>query len=167
MQPQPKRNPQERRGPGTRPAQLASGTPRGRAHRAQPRTVYPRPRGKSRRGPAGVALRIDTPQGPKTSGFIRPEGSALEYFRAVRSSAHLLYALDAFGVDAPASESFPDKGVECIHLLDTDTETHYRVSVDYFLRHSVVRDFGHGRQRFLARRHWSQALPGQLQLLPG
>lgn len=154
-----------RKDPWDQPPSSNPGAPKGRAHSARPRTLYPRPKGKSR-GVHGTACRIQTTAGVRTIGLIVETPDGLEVVKRVRESKHLFRVADAWGVDLGLVERARDEGIGRIRLDETERGICYSVSPDYLLEHGFRRDFGHGPQVFLPRSHWSQSGAGQLELLP-
>jgi len=153
----------QRRDPGVRPAQLAPGARNGGVRRTPPRTLYPRPRGKSR-GSRGVPWRIHSPTGTRTVGLIVEGPHGLEVVKRVRESKHLFRVADAWGVDLRLVERAREEGVGRIRLDETERRISYSTSPDYLLKHGFRQDFGHGLQVFLPRSQWSQTGTGQLGL---
>ena len=153
----------KRKRPEVRPGNRGLGAPKGRAHGARPRTVYPKPRGASRRH-AGIPCRVHTTMGEKTVGFIAEGPNGLEVVKRVRESKHLLRVADAWGVDLGLVERARAEGIGCIRLDETERGISYSTSPDYLLQHGFRKDFGHGMQVFLPRSLWSRSGAGQLEL---
>ena len=160
MKPQPKKY------PWGRPASSDPGAPAGRAHRAQPRSVYPKPRGSSS-GQRGIPCRIPGPTGERTVGYIIDGPYGPELVKRVRESKHRLRVADAWGVDLQLVERARDEGVCRIRLDEEERGISYLSTPRFLLEHGFQQDFGHGRQVFLPRSQWAQIDGAQLQLLPG
>lgn len=113
----------------------------------------------------GVPIRVNTPQGPKTAGWLVETPAGRELRKDVRLSDHLYRADDSWALDAYAVQVAADKGAQTVHVVDTETSTSYRTDLPHFLSQAVRRDLGHGAQLFLRRRLWEKSVPGQLNLL--
>ena len=155
--------PHHKKDPWGRPTRKHPGALGGRARSARPRTVYPKPRGASRRH-AGIPCRIHTPAGERTIGRVVDGPAGLELVRHVRGSRHLFRAADAWGLDLAKAEALLADGVKSVRVVDVETRVTYSVPLDYLLEHGLRLDLGHGPQVFLRRSRWSQSGAGQLEL---
>ncbi|MEW6770083.1 MAG: hypothetical protein AB1330_01640 [Bacillota bacterium] len=97
-----------------------------------------------------VVLSIDGAE--KTVGFIDHEQRCFTSSR--QRSKHFHRKLNAWGVDADVLLQLGVRGVKDICIYDAENGLMYRTGLATFLERGIVRDFGHGSQRFLPLKYW-------------
>ncbi len=90
----------------------------------------------------------------KLAGTIRRYGRFRVLEKHVRYCLHYHCMLDAWGVDCGVLESARQKGVTHVLLIDHEDGCLYGAPVEFFDRHGMVKDYGHGVQVFLGIEHW-------------
>lgn len=76
------------------------------------------------------------------------------YLKLVRESQHLFKMMDAWAIDTAIIDDIKKKGVDEIHVLDSEHKKMYRAPMQAFDEHGVTRNFG-TEQRFLSRKYFT------------
>lgn len=74
--------------------------------------------------------------------------------KQVSVKRHLLKIMDAWGIQENVIDELTDTGAT-IQIHEREDDKIYSISVDDFLAHAVVRDFGDGKQYFTSRKFFT------------
>lgn len=67
---------------------------------------------------------------------------------------HFMKIFDAWGIDSPVVQKLQGKCSE-IRIKDMDSDKVWVVPFEVFLANAFEKNFGHGKQMFLSRQHWT------------
>lgn len=76
------------------------------------------------------------------------------FVKRVDSRKHKFKKADAYAIDTAIIENLRDKGCDEVEVRETDTGCRWNAPLSEFQEHGFEKDFGHGKQTFLARRYW-------------
>lgn len=77
------------------------------------------------------------------------------YRKVVKKSKHLFRLFDAWGVDTSIVNQLSTEGCTEIRIKDSESGIVYSISLVDFMEHSVEREFGHSKQRFVSRKYFT------------
>lgn len=97
-----------------------------------------------------------------TSGRTRPIGIVRgdTFYKSIHGTRHFLRFPPAIAIDALAIEEAKAAGAARIEVLDQDTGTTYRASVEHFEQAGTLFDRGYGSQIYLPFNGWMQSRRG-------
>ena len=117
-------------------------------------------------GPGRETVWSETPAGRRCIGEVVTVNGIASFRKTVQGSKHLLrLGGGAWGFQADLLPALERKGVRSVILYDTETGDRYVASLQTIAERGFTRDLGHGRQVFVARRHFHREAAEQLSLL--
>ncbi len=76
-----------------------------------------------------------------------------EYRKKVKRSIHFLWSLKSWGIDESIVKGLVERKCERVVIIDTEEQATLTSAMEDWTAYGVVRELGHGRQRFLADCH--------------